>query len=496
MSENEKIAAAPMRVMLVYPPSVVAERALTGANRPVISLPLGLLSIAAAVRVAGHEVRIHDARLSAKMSALGDGQSLFGDTPDEVAETIAAARPDVVGISNNFHLDVPVVKSLAAAVRRRLPGAVIVVGGHAATAIAEEYIREPAIDYVIKGEGEHKLPLLLDWVRRGLAAPAKIVDGQAQGCPFFIDDLDSLPFPAYDLVDMERYFELQRRGHSPRTREYGRRAVTLFTSRGCPWDCGFCSIHAVMGHEFRGHSAEYVLRHIGHLIERYRIDYVHFEDDNLTLDRRRFDAILDGLLAMQHRPRWDTPNGVRADMLTREQVVKARRAGCKYLVIGVESGVPRILAEKIGKKLDLEAVRRVCVWCQEIGLELQAFYVFGYPGETIADMEATRRFAMDLYRRHDAYPNVSIVLPLYGTRVHREASEKGCLVSHGGDVRIRTEEFTPEDVERVVIGIRKEIFRTFLLKSLAHPLRTLDYARVVLRNPRILRKFLPRALRR
>jgi radical SAM superfamily enzyme YgiQ (UPF0313 family) len=483
-----------MRVVLIYPPAVVADQALTGTNRPVVFLPLGIMYIAASLREQGHEVTIIDARLSATISAFKNGQSLFGDPLELIIDRIASLQPDVVGISNNFYLDVPVVESLASEIKRRLNKVSVVVGGHTATAIASEYALNKDIDFIIKGEGEHKFPLVLNRISAETTISQiedKIIDGSVDNTPYFISDLDSLPFPAYDLVDMERYFELQTKGHSPRTREYGHRSVTLFTSRGCPWDCGFCSIHGVMGYKFRSNSANYVLEHIRYLIEHYKIDYIHFEDDNFTLWKGRFESILDGLIDMKCPIKWDTPNGVRADMLTEQLVRKARRAGCKYIVIAVESGVDRVLNERIGKKLDLEAVRKTSAWCKLANLEAQAFYILGYPGETIAEMETTIDFALDLYRQYNVYPNISILLPLYGTRVRKECVDQGLLVQRESGERVSTPEFSPEDVDRILISARKSILKIFVTKILTHPWQAIEYASVVIRNPRILRKFFP-----
>src|SRR5262249_9778610 len=160
-------------------------------------------------------------------------------------------------ISNNFPLDQPVIEALAGELKRRMPTVPIVVGGHTATNLAQVYLANPSIDFVIKGEGEDKIFIVIDRIQNGQPPIGGIIDGSEGEIPYSIQDLDTIPFPAYDLVDMERYFYLQSHGHSPRTREYGRRAMTMFTSRGCPWECGFCSIHAVMGYRFRAHSPTY-----------------------------------------------------------------------------------------------------------------------------------------------------------------------------------------------------------------------------------------------
>ena len=112
----------------------------------------------------------------------------------------------------------------------------------------------------------------------------------------FIKNLDDLPLPAYDLVDVDRYMKLQSHGFSPRPYEWGKRSFSLLTSRGCPHQCVFCSIQATMGYKWRHHSPENIKKHIDLIIEKYGCDFLHFEDDNFTHNPERYDEILDILI--------------------------------------------------------------------------------------------------------------------------------------------------------------------------------------------------------
>ena len=151
----------------------------------------------------------------------------------------------------------------------------------------------------------------------------------------------------------------------------------MITSRGCPYDCTFCSIHLHMGKRFRAHSVTNVLRHIELLVSQYGVRHIHFEDDNLTLNRSRFSDLLDGLLAVQFDITWDTPNGVRADLLPKELIAKSKESGCTHLVMGVESGKQANLDRIVKKKLDLQQVERTAHACKELGLDLGAFFIIG-----------------------------------------------------------------------------------------------------------------------
>ena len=192
-----------------------------------------------------------------------------------------------------------------------------------------------------------------------------------------IRNLDELPYPAYDLVDMEQYLNPKKIGY----RSFRSRAISMITSRGCPFNCCFCSVHLHMGKEFRAHSSSYVLKHIQYVVEKFDVKNIFFEDDNLTLDLPRFEAICDGLIEQKIKIGWETPNGVRADCLNMNLLQKMKKSGCKSVFFGVESGDQQILDNVICKSLDLNRVVEVAKICRKIGLKTGAFYIIGFPGE-------------------------------------------------------------------------------------------------------------------
>ncbi len=150
---------------------------------------------------------------------------------------------------------------------------------------------------------------------------------------------------------MEKYLNSQEIGY----RSFRKRAISMVTSRGCPFNCCFCSVHLHMGRGFRAHSANYVLNHIEYVVEKFDVKNIFFEDDNLTLDLARFEAICDGLIAKKIKIGWETPNGVRADCLNLNLLQKMKKSGCKSVFFGVESGDQQILDNVICKSLTLTA---------------------------------------------------------------------------------------------------------------------------------------------
>ena len=494
---------APLKLMLCIPHQLVH---FDGVNaRPQVSLPLGILSMAAYLREQqwNGSIDIYDARLSARFSEIDTPQGrrmVFGDDEAEMVARIVAAAPDVVGISNMFSAQFERTLRTAELVKEHLPQARVVVGGPHVSVFPTDVLKHPAIDYVVVGEGEERLHALLQCIEIDEVPQIQGVLGRPEDVNLlrknprvkvtFIKSVDDLPLPAYDMVDVERYFELQANGFSPRTREWGKRAVTIITSRGCPHQCTFCSIQATMGYRWRPHSVEYVRRHIRLLRERYGVDYLHFEDDNLTHDPARFDELL-GVLEEYSPPiPWDTPNGVRGDTWTLERVRRSRDSGCQHLVVAIESAVQRVLDNVVRKRLDLSQVDDLMRYTDEVGLRLMAFYVVGLPGETLKDIDQTFRYALTRYFRYGVWPGMNLAVALPGTELH-EIAERDNLrdpsLPYAAN-QITTSEFSPAD-----IAVRYRRFQR--LKLLVFIWRTLTSWRDLSYNLKLVWSYKAVALR-
>ena len=322
-----------MKILLCHPNQKVSFQGLKA--RPMVGPPLGLLMIAGHLRSSGLpcDIEIYDARLSATSSVNEQGDTIFGDTDSDSVKRVIAAKPDVVGISNMFTAQIERAYALADLVKAALPKTIVVIGGPHVTVFPQEALARPSIDYVVLGEGEERFTSLIACLLGGdvpggegiLGKPEVIGLPKDKNWPIrFIGDLDHLALPAYDLVDLETYFDLARRGFSPRYREWGKRPITMITSRGCPHVCTFCSIHTTMGYKYRSHSLEFISRHINHLVSKYGVDFIHFEDDNFTHLPERYDEIIKVVSTIRPRIGWDTPNGVRGDSWTRERIRKAK----------------------------------------------------------------------------------------------------------------------------------------------------------------------------
>ena len=471
-----------MRVLLVRPPATFVRGSLAEA----FEIPLGLMYLATACERAGHDVEIYDPAVDydlGRMNAAGRQSVHVGASWEDVRARIASKPCDVIGISNPFYTQYPNALEAARIARDVQPDARIIMGGpHPTVEPAMVLGDAPAVDVVVRGEAEQTLVELLRAFESDL--PLDEVKGIAfrrdgeviltERRPY-VTDLDALGRPAYHLIDLERYAHRLRLTPERRWILKPHRVITMLTSRGCPYECVFCSVHLHMGRQYRTHTAGFVVEHVRYVVEELGIGRIYFVDDNLGQDRKRFEAILDGLIELNAEGlgvTWETPNGIRTDRLTFDILKKAKRAGCRSIMLTVESGSQRVLDEVIRKRLDLDKVVEVAGWCKELGIKARSGFIAGLPGETLAEMERTVRFAHMLRRRFGVNGHLSTATPYYGTRLYEVCREGNYLqgemtparlaVAIQGQGVIATEDFSVSDVE----AIRRKFERRGPLRTL------------------------------
>lgn len=411
-----------MRVLLLNPPYLAPKDAGLG-----LSFPMGLAYLGAALRNAGIDVQVLDAAAESAAIEVEKGLMRYGLEPKELHKRITDIKPDVVGISCFFSSRFPAVLETAKIVKDIDSRILTVTGGIHPSLMPESVCSHPEIDYVAVGEGEQ---IIVDFIG---AVEGDTSFDDIEGLTFkkdgrvivnpkssYIEDLDSLGFPAWDLFDMERYLTINegRWGLG-----YGRYAPVV-TSRSCPYRCTFCSIHSVMGPKYRAHSPEYVVDMIETLVREYGVDEISFEDDNLTYDKDRFVSICRGLVERKIKIRWNTPNGVHVGSLDRDSLEWAKKAGCDSLNLAVESGDDFIRNKVIKKGLNSEKIYEVAEACRGAGIKANAYFVIGMPGETEDSISKSHKFIKDL-----KFNNLSIFIatPMPGTKLYDECIEKGYI---------------------------------------------------------------------
>jgi anaerobic magnesium-protoporphyrin IX monomethyl ester cyclase len=490
-----------MNILLLRPPATY----YCGSTPPSASLPLGLLYIAALLEREGFPPAIYDAQINTDTPVSQDGRALLmGDRWEIVEKKVAAAKADIVGINCGFSTQLPNALRMADIVRKTHPGSIIIVGGPHASVRPGDFLEGYSpVDLVCIGEGEYTM---LDLVRTAAArgnvaeiAGTAVWSSGVQYNPYRprIENLDELPFPAYHLVGVENYFQLYGKGYSDRLMplyEGFNRAVSVVTSRGCPFNCIFCSIHQHMGKRWRGNSVKYVTEHVELLAGSYGVRHIHFEDDNISFSRPRFEGIVANL--SRHGITWDTPNGVRVDTLTESLVEQCKKSGCTYLVFGVESGNQRVLDTVVDKRLDLTAVVKAAEWCKKSRLDAMAFYVIGFPGESRDDMRDSIVFALKLFREFDVKPHLFLATPLPGTRLEKILLERNLIetplgAEHlanmtQGNFCIGGGTFSSADVDVLLTdfaaGYRKIFLRNVLKFIICHPFSIIQTIKLLIRS--------------
>jgi anaerobic magnesium-protoporphyrin IX monomethyl ester cyclase len=489
-----------MKVLLINPPQLF----YPGSDPPAGNLPLGLMYIAAVLERAGYTAEILDAFMT-DASFLKVGDTLEVGMPyGKIREEIRRRKPDVVGIAAPFTCQAENAIRVGAITKEVDPKILTVVGGPHVTVVPVEFLEEAKnIDIAVIGEGEYTM---LD-IAKCVEGKKKLSD--VQGIAYrqddgaikqnalrpFIEDLDELPYPAYHLVDMEQYLNPGKIEY----RSFKDRAVSMITSRGCPFNCNFCSVHLHMGKMFRAHSVDYVIKHIEYVLNQFGVKTIFFEDDNLTFDMERFEAICDKIIEKSLKFNWETPNGIRADYLTLNLLKKMKKSGCQSVFFGIESGDQCVIDNIIGKSLNLKKVVNVAKMCKDIGLKTAAFYIIGFPGEKKENMLKTVELALRLKRDFDVGMLLHVATPSLGTRLYKECLEKGyiegSLTSRAfAEVRqtrgmplIRTDDFTPSEVKEIAAMAVRRYKRLSLINYFKNPGVTLKMA---VSQPKIVLKFI------
>jgi anaerobic magnesium-protoporphyrin IX monomethyl ester cyclase len=487
-----------IKVLLVNPPQTF----YPGSDPPAGNLPLGLMYIAAVLDKAGYKVEILDAFMRGSFRKNGDS-IIVGMPYEEIKTEIQRRKPDIVGIANPFTCQVEHAIKVSNIVKEVDSTILMVAGGPHVPAVPVGFMEEAEnIDIAVVCEGEYAM---LDIIKVSEGAK-KISDVKGivyrengaikQNAPRpFIKNLDELPFPAYHLVDMEQYLSPSKIEY----RSFKDRAISMITSRGCPFNCCFCSVHLHMGKTFRAHSVNYVINHIEYVVKKYKVKTIFFEDDNLTFDLKRFEAICDQIIEKRIKFNWETPNGIRADYLTRNLLEKMKKSGCKSVFFGIESGDQYVLDSIIDKSLNLKTVVEVAKMCKEIGISTAAFYIIGFPGEKKEHMLRTVELALRLKKEYDVGMLLHVATPSLGTRLYKECKEKGYiqgdLTSRAfAEVRqtrgmplIRTEDFTASEVKEIAAMAVQRYKRLSMINYFKNPWKTLKTA---LNQPKIVLKFI------
>lgn len=481
------------KVLLVFPP--VTNARLTNN---ICELPMGIASLAAFLRK-DVEVECLDAAVEGyhHLEKTGPGLIRFGLSEQEILKRIEASRPDLVGFSCLFSSQFGIIRGLADELKKRAPEIITVAGGTHPSFLPESALRTTKLDYVVQGEGELGFSRLIAALNRGegvekIPGIAFKVDGRVKVNPKveYIQDLDSLPFPARDLFKVEEYFKINV---PMQVLSRSRRNLAIATSRGCPFRCQFCSSAIHWGNCYRSRSVENSLREMEELKSKYRIEELKFEDDNLTTDKERAKKLFSGMVERRLNLKWNTPNGIAVWTLDQAMLELMKESGCYEITVAVESGDPVVLKDLIKKPVNLEKTRQMVEVIKKLGIETSGYFIIGFPGETRGQIMNTVNYAKSL-ELDRCY--IFIFTPLPGTPLAKLALDKG-LLKQDHDFENANNYFVPRlHLSQVppdeLLKIHRKAFWSINLAFLyKHPVRFFKkYFRTVAAHPEYVLKFL------
>jgi len=367
--------------------------------------PLGLGYVAAATRDAGHETTIHDYGLHPHASV------------PEIVEAVLAEAPDVevVGITTWTHL-YHVCCELAQAFKRRRPTLRIVLGGPHVTIFPKETLEEePATDFVVFGEGELAMVELLAALAGG--GDFSIIQGLAyrRGAEVvknperpILKDLTKIPFPARDLMHVERY---------PLRAWNGERMTTMMTSRGCPYACTYC-FKGLFGRKYITSPNDAIIAEMEEIHEQYGISHFYFVDDLFVVNIKRLLEFVDEMRRRRTGFKWQCL--ARVDRLEKEHYVAMAEAGCSKIHYGIETGDPEVMV-RVDKEATLEQVRNAVTWCHEAGVMAKGYFMIGLPGDNEESVRRTIDLSCELPLTEAMF---SLTTPFPGTALWNDIQER------------------------------------------------------------------------
>lgn len=396
-----------MKILLVVPYQNI---------EPYILPNLGLGYLASSLRKYGHKVDYLD--------CLKQGMGL-----SEWGEFLKTNTYDIIGIQMYSYTEGFVKKMLQIA-KSTLGDVITIAGGPHPNAVPQETLEDHIeIDYVIHGEGEISFAKLLSALNC-----ASSVKEELKSIPnlayrdetsnkivinkrVFIDDLDSLNWPSWDLMDPRTY---PRLSHGLLNRAYP--IAPIYSTRGCPYSCTFCSSEVNMGKKIRKRSPSNVVDEVEFLVKEYGVKEVHFEDDNFTFYKDFAKEICQAIIDRSIKVSWACPNGVRLDSLDTELLKIMERSGCYSFAVGIESGSDRILKLMNKGTTNMKMREKIRLVHEVTNIRMTGFIIVGFPGETEDDLKKTESMILDEpLHRMAAGP----FIPLPGTRIYEDLMKEG-----------------------------------------------------------------------
>lgn len=422
-----------MKVLLVFPFSIIEWNNKYEEPR----IPLSITYLAAAARKAGHDVSLADLRVEQQKRKLEVSDSLESDDVKLLTkimeDKIIENDIEIVGINCLYSGLFPVVRHLAKHIKLLNSNIKVVIGGIHPTIYSNQILNQykDIIDYVIIGEGEFSFVELLNSLAADKLSALSGIDGlgylennKAVVNPKskFIENLDELPSPAVDLLNISDYFTDTTGWHNPKNIPI-KTPVPVLTSRSCPKMCNFCSMNLIHGKKIRFRSPEKVVEEMKTYINKYGLTYFNITDDNLTLSKPKLITLMNLIIKENLNIQFSTENGVYINNLDEEVLDAMTSAGLARLHLAFETGSDYLRNEVIGKNLynkKINEVKDIILKDKYNHVFLYGYFVIGLPEETEETLNETYQlitsFPLDNY-------SLFYAVPIPGTRLYDQCQK-------------------------------------------------------------------------
>lgn len=378
--------------------------------------PLGILYLAGAARD----------RFGDKVEVEIDDHRLTRMSPDRFTEKVRTGKYDIVGFSA-MSPEANVSHEFARAVKAHTPHVITAIGGPYVPGSIDSILGKGDFDWVFNGESDATFPAAVGarFFSQGHLSEVKGLawregtgeDYRKNGGADLIEDIETLPMPAWDLVPFDEYAKRNNMNNWLK----GRRYAPLFTSRGCPFKCSYC--HQIFGKKVRWRSLESCMKEIEFLHDEFGVDEFQIIDDIFNLRKGRmhdFSRMITERFGDRYL-KFCFPNGLRADLLNREDLTLLYRMGTYQITIAVETVTPR-LQKMIQKNLNLDRAEETINLCDEVGISTKSFFMLGFPTESVKEIKSTIRFAA---RSKLVLATFFIAVPQEGTGLYETARQEG-----------------------------------------------------------------------
>jgi anaerobic magnesium-protoporphyrin IX monomethyl ester cyclase len=421
------------RITLIRPPILELKYSLSYYGA---CLPIGLAYIAAVLRDNGHKVTVIDAigeEVDCYREIVTPVGSLYvnGLSPDEIVDRIPLDT-EIIGITHMFLHEWPIVRQIAETAKAKFSNIPIMLGGENATAFWEYILKEStAVDYCVIGEGEKKVVELVDYIKNGKSEVAiagvvglkQISGNYRHECNATrISEIDKLPWPAWEYFAVENYLA-KRDQHGV----YRGRSMPMLATRGCPFQCTFCSSHQMWGTRYIARQPQDVVKEIKFYVERYKINNINFCDLTLLTERKWVVEFCKLIEAANINITWQLPTGTRSEVLDDEVLSLLYRAGCRNITYAPESGSERMF-KILKKKVNLQRMLNSLKIAHKLSFITRVNIIIGHPEEHLIDTWNSLKLLVKSALVGCSDAAVMIFAPYPGTDDFRKLLEKDKVV--------------------------------------------------------------------